>query len=76
VSSGGTAIEFVGKPTVRGTEVCSDEDSNLADVQYWCRDTRVREDYPRRDLLKGSAEAEVIMGALEEIRPALETRGG
>jgi hypothetical protein len=76
VRSGGTAIEFVGKPTVRGTEVCSDEDSNLADVEYWCRDTRVREDYPRRDLLKGRAEAEVIMGALEELRQALEAQGG
>ena len=39
-------------------------------------DTRVREDYPRRDLLKGRAEAEVIMGALEELRQALEAQGG
>ena len=71
-TSGTTTIEFVGKPTVRGTEVCSDDDNNLADVGYWCRETLVREDYPRQDLLTGRAEAEVIVGALEELRQAID----
>jgi TolB-like protein len=67
-ADGRSTVTLLGKPTVRGQEVCSDEDKGLADVQYWCLDTKVREDYPRQDLLDGRAEAETAVGVLERLR--------
>lgn len=63
-----TDVSILAKPTVRGQEVCSDEDAQLADVQYWCKDTKVRQDYPRRDLLSGKAEAEAAAGVIEQLK--------
>lgn len=63
-----TEVVLMGKPTVNGTEVCSDDDVSLKDVSYWCQDTTLRDDYPRKDLLDGRAEAEAVVGILEELK--------
>jgi hypothetical protein len=60
---GGVRLSAIGKPTVNGVEVCSDADSTLSDIQYWCQDTRVRADATSdRQLLTGREEAEVVRG--------------
>lgn len=43
-------------------------DVSLKDVSYWCQDTTLRDDYPRKDLLDGRAEAEAVVGILEELK--------
>jgi hypothetical protein len=69
-ASAATDVSILAKPTVRGQEVCSDEDKQLVDVKYFCQDTKVRVDYPRRDLLTGKAEAEAAVGVIEQLKQA------
>ena len=64
----GSQITMFGKPTIRGTAVCSEDDVSLADVQYWCVDTKVREDFARRDLVNGKIEADFIGAFLENLK--------
>ena len=61
---GGTDLLILGKPTVNGIEVCSDEDRLLADVQYWCRDTRIRVDSSDRQFMTGREERETAKGVV------------
>lgn len=68
--SEGSTIVIFGKPTVQGVSLCSDDDAQLSDVQYFCQDTKVREDYEHMHLLNAKAEAEFISALLEELKDA------
>jgi hypothetical protein len=60
----GSEVFLVGKPTFNGLEACSDADVELKDGQYWCQDTKVREDWPGWGLVTGQEEADVVRGVL------------
>lgn len=67
----GTDLMMFGKPTVNGVEVCSDADSLLADVKYWCTDTKIKDGAPEARYMTGREEREILKGvqvALEEAR--------
>jgi len=66
----GSQITVFGKPTVLGQEVCSEDDPSLADVDYWCQDTKIRDDSQHRHLVNGKAEAEFITAVLEKLKDA------
>jgi hypothetical protein len=57
-------IQFYGKPTVYGSEGCSDGDSDLRDAKYTCTDLKVREDWPGVALTAGREETRVIAGII------------
>jgi hypothetical protein len=63
-----TEILLIGKPTVDGTEICSDADQTWLEAQYWCRDTRVRADYRGADTMHGTEEAETVRGVLTTLK--------
>jgi len=63
-AGGGTQVFLFGKPTLNGTEVCSDADAELKDAQYWCRDATVRDDWPGSSIVSGREESEVVRGVL------------
>ena len=69
-----TEILLIGKPTVDGTEVCSDADQILAEARYWCRDTRVRTDNPARNTMRGQEEAETVRGVLSTLKEKFGVR--
>jgi hypothetical protein len=62
-----TEVFLLGKPTVNGTEVCSDADALLKEVQYWCIDTKFKEGAPEVKLITGREEAETVKGILVEL---------
>jgi hypothetical protein len=67
----GTDLMMFGKPTVNGVEVCSDADSLLAELKYWCVDTKVKDGAPEAQYMTGREEREILKGvgvALEEAR--------
>jgi len=59
-----STLQFYGKPTLAGQEVCADADDQLRDAQYQCTDTRVREDWPGVQLVEGREETQVISGLI------------
>jgi len=63
-AGGGTLVFLFGKPTLNGTEVCSDADAELKDAQYWCQDSTVRDDWPGSSVITGREESEVVRGVL------------
>lgn len=70
-SADGTSVVLLAKPTLDGTEVCSDADGSLSDVKYWCVDAQIREDAQHRDQFNGQAEAELVTRLGEGLRRAL-----
>jgi hypothetical protein len=58
------SVQFYGKPTVGGQEVCADGDDQLRDAQYQCVDTKVREDWPGFQLVEGREETQVITSVI------------
>jgi len=69
-----TEILLMGKPTVDGTEICSDADQILVEAQYWCRDTRARTDNPARNTMRGQEEAETVRGVLSTLKEKFGVR--
>jgi hypothetical protein len=68
---GGARVTAFAKPSLHGVEVCSDDDPSLADVRYWCFDTKVREDYDHRELVDGRIEAELVTRLVDALKDAL-----
>ena len=68
-----TTVLLFGKPTINGTEVCSDADAILAEAQYWCRDTKILERSPFRPYVTGRDEREVVTGVLIALDEKLRT---
>jgi hypothetical protein len=64
----GTRVQLLGKPNLGGQEVCSDADVQLADAEYWCRDTRVNPASPYYAQMTGREEAELIRGLMVELQ--------
>lgn len=60
----GTLLALFGKPTVQGVELCADADVELADLQYWCRDSSLLATSPLGAYITGREEQEVIRGVL------------
>ncbi|MBN2497027.1 MAG: hypothetical protein JXR96_20715 [Deltaproteobacteria bacterium] len=73
---GGLRLLLFGKPTLNGVPICSDADRELADLDYWCKDSRIIEDWPAFHLVQGTEEAETVRGALSQLTDALAGRGG
>jgi hypothetical protein len=70
-----TEILLVGKPTVDGVEICSDADQMWLDVQYWCRDTRVRTDNRAADHMHGTEEADTVRGVITILKERFKLPG-
>lgn len=60
----GALLALFGKPTVQGVELCADADVELADLQYWCRDSSLLATSPLGAYITGREEQEVIRGVL------------
>lgn len=67
-SEGGTHVKLLGKPNLGGQELCSDADRELADADYWCKDTSVNPSSPYYSQLTGREEAELITGLVTELK--------
>jgi hypothetical protein len=68
---GGARVTAFAKPSLHGVEVCSDDDASLADIRYWCSDTKVGEDYGHRELVDGRIEAELVTRLIDALKDAL-----
>ncbi len=71
---GATKVRFLGKPNLGGQELCSDADQALAEVEYWCKDTRVNPMSTYYSQLSGKEERETIMGLVNELKDLHPTK--
>jgi hypothetical protein len=51
--AGATLMYVLGKPTLNGLEVCSDQDTQFQSFGYACRDSSLREDFKGWSLVTG-----------------------
>lgn len=61
---GGVEVFLMGKPTVNGTDLCSDADTLLAEFDYRCTDSRLREDSSLWAQVSGREETEAVRGII------------
>jgi hypothetical protein len=61
---GGVEVFLMGKPTVNGTDLCSDADTLLAEFDYHCSDSRLREDSSLWAQVSGREETEAVRGVI------------
>lgn len=68
----GANLFLMGKPTIGGVDLCSDEDGLLADGGYWCNDSSFRADFPGLSLMTGREEMETVQGTLAALAAKLK----
>jgi hypothetical protein len=77
-AAGATTLYLLGKPTLNGLEVCSDQDVQFQSLGYACRDSSLRNDFAGWHLVSGREEADVIRGVTLDLRDQAQAtaRGG
>ncbi len=66
-SAAATDVLIVGKPTLDGQELCSDDDWRLKRFGYWCVDSKLGHGAALLRLLQGKEEADTVRGVLLEL---------
>ncbi len=62
-----TDVLIVGKPSLNGQELCSDDDWRLKRFEYWCVDSKLGQAGSLRASLQGKDEADTVRGVLLEL---------
>jgi hypothetical protein len=67
-----TVVSIIGKPSIGGLELCSDNDRDLSDVSYTCSDTQVPKNWMGLNLITGRDEETVVSYVLDKLYERLK----